>query len=101
MIACIFLLGADTGGYAHLTLLLEPGLVLGRAVLPCCSQQVASLPKARSRVGCLDLLSLSITEELHTHTHACQIIRWMTQCSHTEPVSGSTAAGKNDQGLTR
>lgn len=99
MIACSVLSGAVTGGYAHLTLLLKPGLVSSRAVLPRCSQQLASLPKTCSRVSCLDLLPLGVTEELHTHTYACSVTLWVTECSQTEPVSGSTAAGKNHQGL--
>ena len=49
----------------HLALLLQAGLLLWAALFPCCSEQLASLPKACSRIGCLDLLSLGFTEELH------------------------------------
>ena len=48
---------------AHLPLL-KAGL-LWAAFPPCCSKLLASLPKAGSTVGCLDLLCLGFTEELH------------------------------------
>ena len=53
---------------AYLALLLEAGLVLGRAFLPGSRQQLVQLTLGCLRVGLGDLLALGVTKQLQTST---------------------------------